>query len=150
MRAHISHEHMNTMFHVCFTCEPGTSNVTSCRLQRNTVTIFCLFQAIGSFLLFGIVCVPALVSSCGPRKCWRRKLYGKLILEEEENVLKEILRKSAKDQLTREVREKICGDQWDECFNAAAELIEASRPDVREQDEQLQRRAGAADNLVNS
>lgn len=59
--------------------------------------IFCLFQAIGSFLLFGIVCVPALMSSCGPRTCCRRKLYGKLILEEEENVLKEILRKSDKE-----------------------------------------------------
>lgn len=65
-------------------------------------------------------------------------------------MLKEILRKSAKDQLTREVKGKICGEQWDECFNVAAELIEASKPDVCERDEQLQRRAGAADNLVNS
>lgn len=85
-------------------------------------------------MLFGIVCVPALMSSFRWRKSSRKELYKQLILEEEENVLKEILRKSAKEKLTERVKDKIRGEHWEACFDVAEELIKAStQPTVSEQ-----------------
>ncbi|KAG7224360.1 hypothetical protein INR49_004702 [Caranx melampygus] len=86
-------------------------------------------RAIGTFLLFGIICVPALLALFGWRKpssCERKHLYYKLILKEEKNVLKEILRKYAKEKLTEEIENKIRGGQWEECFDVAEELVKAS------------------------
>lgn len=91
----------------------------------------------GYWLLFalGIVCVPALMSSFGWRKCSRKKLFGEQILEEEEKVLKEILRISANEKLAREVKERIRGEQWEESFDVA-------RPTISEQEEQQHQAVG--------
>ncbi|GLD63843.1 uncharacterized protein AKAME5_001542800 [Lates japonicus] len=91
---------------------------------------------IGSFLLFCIVCVPALWSSCGWRKhsrCERKRLFYKLILKEEKNVLREMLRKHAKEKLTKGMENRISHERWEECFDVAEELIQAStEPTVSE------------------
>ncbi|CAK6984367.1 unnamed protein product, partial [Scomber scombrus] len=49
--------------------------------------------------------------------------YDELILEEEENVLTELLRKAAKEKLTEEMTAKINGTKWEECFDVAEDLI---------------------------
>ncbi|KAK2850910.1 hypothetical protein Q5P01_007186 [Channa striata] len=86
-------------------------------------------RIIGTFLLFCIIGIPALLSSFGWRKPSsgdRKNLYHQLILEQEENVLKEILRQSARERLAAEMQDKIRGDQWEQCFDVAEELIKAS------------------------
>ncbi|TDH11111.1 hypothetical protein EPR50_G00082100 [Perca flavescens] len=80
-------------------------------------------RVIGSFLLLGIVCVPALMASLRWRKCSRRKQFEKLMLEEEEKVLKEILRKSAKERLSRAIEDRVRRSRWEECSDVAADLI---------------------------
>ncbi len=112
-----------------------------------------LFQVFGGFLLFGIILVASVMplcvrtKCCGKSKCCNRKLqYDKLILEEEENVLKEILRKSAKKQLSEKVKNKICGEQWEECFDVAEELIKAStKPAISEEEKPPQQGARATE-----
>ncbi|KAM4563386.1 uncharacterized protein PAE49_011473 [Odontesthes bonariensis] len=84
---------------------------------------------IGSFLLFAIVCVPAVTQLFRWRKPSsgeRQKLYHKLILEQEERVLKETLRKCARERLTEEFERRIESDRWEECFDVAEQLIKAS------------------------
>ncbi|XP_030278833.1 uncharacterized protein LOC115584980 isoform X2 [Sparus aurata] len=72
-------------------------------------------------------------SSC----CNRKKLYYKVILKEEEHVLKDILIGKAKEQLTEKIMEKIRTPNWDDCFDAAVELIKEEtspgRPEAAEQ-----------------
>ncbi|XP_037628655.1 uncharacterized protein LOC119489820 isoform X7 [Sebastes umbrosus] len=103
-------------------------------------------RVIGGFTLFGIVLVAFLIPLCQWRKCFgekssscnKRFLFDKLILEEEDNVLKEILRKSAKDQLTEEVKNRIRGGQWEKCFDVALDLINTSaRPTISEEQQRL-------------
>lgn len=54
-------------------------------------------------------------------------------------MLKEILRESAKKQLTEEVKDKISDGRWEECFDVAEKLIEDStEPALYEQEEQEQ------------
>ncbi|KAK2898168.1 hypothetical protein Q8A73_014548 [Channa argus] len=100
-------------------------------------------RIIGTFLLLGIVGVPALLSSLGWRKPSsgdRKNLYHQLILEQEEKVLKEILRQSARETLAAGMQNKIRDEQWEGCFDVAEELIKASTtPTVSE------RRRGAQD-----
>ncbi|XP_072223167.1 uncharacterized protein [Leuresthes tenuis] len=84
---------------------------------------------IGSFLLFAIVCVPAVTELFRWRKPSsgeRQTLYHRLILEQEERVLKETLRKYARERLTEEFERRIQSDQWEECFDVAERLIKAS------------------------
>lgn len=91
------------------------------------VILLPLFQVIG----LGILCAlltTALIKwmKCFVRKsgCCSRELdYYKLILEEEENVLKEILTTAAKEKLTNEIQDKLRNDKWTECFDVAEELI---------------------------
>lgn len=82
--------------------------------------------------------MPALFSSFGWKKPWsceRKHLYYKLILKEEKNVLKEILRKYAKERLREEIESKIRGGRWEECFDVAEELVRASaQPTCSERD----------------
>ncbi|XP_026188053.1 uncharacterized protein LOC113145483 [Mastacembelus armatus] len=94
-------------------------------------------RVIGSFLLFVIICLAALVSVISWSKCCRKDLYYKLILEEEENVLDEALRKSAKRKLIEEVKNKIHGECWEDSLDVAEKLIdESSKPSVSEQEDQ--------------
>lgn len=51
-----------------------------------------------------------------------------MILEEEENVLTEMIRKAAKDKLTEEMQKKLGSGQWGECFDVAEKLIENKTP----------------------
>ena len=46
------------------------------------------------------------------------------ILKKEETVLKDILKAGAKEILTEKIKEKINSGNWENCFNAADELIE--------------------------
>lgn len=109
-----------------------------------------LFQVIGGILLFFIIFFAGLTSLFRGCETSRRFLYNQLILEEEENVLKEILGKSAKEQLTKEIEDKICGEHWEECFHVARELIEAStKPEICEQEGRQQQRARATRSQVN-
>ncbi len=115
-----------------------------------------LFQVFGGFLLFGIILVASVMSlwvrtkCCGKSKCCNRRFrYDKLILEEEENVLDEILKKSAKEQLSEGVKNKIRGEQWEECFDVAEELIQAdTEPAIYEEEEQQQQGARATESQV--
>ncbi|XP_034721526.1 uncharacterized protein LOC117940306 [Etheostoma cragini] len=85
---------------------------------------------VGMSLLFCILLLAALISSFGLRCCKdssccnRNILYYKVILDEEENVLKEILTKAAKEQLTDAVKSKMDRPDWQKCFDAAKELVE--------------------------
>ncbi|XP_055366209.1 uncharacterized protein LOC114858703 [Betta splendens] len=56
-----------------------------------------------------------------------KNIYYKMILKEEEKVLKEILRESSKSQLTEGIKGKICGEQWTECFDVAKSLIKEQK-----------------------
>ncbi|KAL7399632.1 hypothetical protein ABVT39_027846 [Epinephelus coioides] len=105
-------------------------------------------REIGGWLLCAIVLAASLMPFCVQRKCCedsccdnRRFLYHKLILKEEETVLKEVLRKSAKEKLTTGVEDRIRSGQWLECFDVAGELIEVSTDptlcDTREPETQL-------------
>ena len=51
-------------------------------------------------------------------------LYHKLLLEEEENVLRETLRNTAKEELTEEIKKIISEKRWDQYANVIKELIE--------------------------
>lgn len=91
--------------------------------------------------------MPALLSTLGwrrPSSHDRKTLYYQLILEQEENVLKEILRQSAREKLTAEMKGKIHEEQWERCFDVAEELIKASTiPSISE------RAQGARDQVNN-
>lgn len=63
-------------------------------------------------------------------------MYHKQILKEEKNVLKEILRKYAKEKLTEEIENRIRGGQWEACFDVAEELVKASAQPTCESDGQ--------------
>lgn len=63
-----------------------------------------------------------------PSCCDRKLLYDQMILEEEENVLKEMIRKAAKDKLTEEMQKKLDSERWGECFDVAEKLIENKTP----------------------
>lgn len=64
-------------------------------------------------------------------------LWWEIILEQEENVLKEILIKEAKEQLTEKIKGKIGKTNWDDCLDAAFELIQEEtipgRPEAAEE-----------------
>ncbi|XP_026188655.1 uncharacterized protein LOC113145788 [Mastacembelus armatus] len=85
----------------------------------------------GFSILFGIICLAAIMSLFDWRKCCegksdcceRETLYDTLIIEEEENVLKEILREKAKEELTKKIKEKINSGALGECFNVSENLI---------------------------
>ncbi|XP_018526656.1 uncharacterized protein LOC108879745 [Lates calcarifer] len=91
-------------------------------------------KVIGSTLLVVIIILAAIIPLLKWKKCCekisthcdRRTLYNKLILEEEENEMTEILRRSAKKQLTEGIENQLKGEQWEECFNVAATLIKDS------------------------
>ncbi|XP_038578629.1 uncharacterized protein LOC119905550 isoform X2 [Micropterus salmoides] len=104
-------------------------------------------RVIGGVLLFGIILMASLMPLCRWTKCCgkssscnRKLLKDKLILEEEENVLIEILRKSVKEKLTTEVEERIRGKQWEECFDVAEELIKRSKANISEEEQQQEPR----------
>ncbi|XP_045911255.1 uncharacterized protein LOC123974517 [Micropterus dolomieu] len=87
---------------------------------------------IGISLLFGALFLAALMSSFGRIKCGedsaccnRKNLYYKVILEEEKDVLREILTKTAKEKLAEDFGNKIRGKQWEGCFDVAKDLIKA-------------------------
>ncbi len=97
-----------------------------------------LFQVIGLGLLITIIVIGALMSLFGWRKwcegklgcCDRKVLYDKLILEEERQVLKEILREDAKKKLKEEIERKIEAIGWKDCFDVAEEVIKTSRLNI--------------------
>lgn len=90
------------------------------------------FQLIGFSVLFGIVFLVALMSLwCDCCKCYvcckcccsRRAVYDRVILEQQEEVLKETFREAAKEQLTKRIFEKIDGN--------AADAQPAAQPPVQ-------------------
>lgn len=95
---------------------------------------------IGSSLLFGIILVPALFSVfgwCKKSGGERQKFYQQLILEQQEDVLKETLRSSAREKLSEEMRRRIRDDRWEECWDVAERLIQESvGPTVPEHEQQ--------------
>ena len=95
-----------------------------------------LFQFIGLWIIFGAVLAVALMSvirsikcRCKHSDCCNRELdYYKVILKEEESVLKEILTTAAKEKLTEGIKDKLRSDKWTECFDVAEELIDNDTP----------------------
>ena len=85
-----------------------------------------LFQVIGLWILC-VLLIAALFKwmKCCVRNssCCRELDYYKSILEEEENVLKEILTTAAKEKLTKGIQDKLSSDKWTECYDVAEELI---------------------------
>ncbi|XP_078100296.1 uncharacterized protein LOC144513179 [Sander vitreus] len=88
-------------------------------------------MVIGMSLLFCTLLLASLISLFGQMTCCkdssccdRTSLYYKVILDEEENVLKEILTKAAKEKLTDAVKLKMDEPEWQKCFDVAKELIE--------------------------
>ncbi|XP_026187280.1 uncharacterized protein LOC113145111 isoform X2 [Mastacembelus armatus] len=91
----------------------------------------------GFSTLFGVICLAAIMSVFDWRKCCkgcckgksdcceRETLYDRLIIEEEENVLKEILREKAKEELTKKIKEKFENGALGECFDVGSEIIKA-------------------------
>lgn len=71
--------------------------------------------------------------------CDRRLVYDKILLEEEEDVLKEILREAAIDELKKEFFNKIQGrNTWRECVDVAGGMIEKSSQPTQQLQEQQQ------------
>ncbi|XP_033980030.1 uncharacterized protein LOC117477463 isoform X2 [Trematomus bernacchii] len=96
-------------------------------------------RAIGGGILFGIVLVAFVLPLCVRWTCWGKKtefffnkrfLYNKLIIIEEGNVLKEVLRESTKEKLTEGIQSNIHAQQWEECFKVARGLIVDDPPEV--------------------
>lgn len=98
-----------------------------------------VFQVIGIVLLFCIIGVPALLALLEwkkPSSSERKNMFYRLLLEQEDNVLKEVLRKSARKKLTAEMQSRIRDELWEECFDVAEDLIEASAtPAITEQEQ---------------
>lgn len=92
------------------------------------------FQVIGFSLLFAIVFLATLASLCDFQRCCRgrRITYDMVILEEGEKLLKGIIREAAKEELKKNLFEKIDGEQsevennWIKCFDVTAEMIQRS------------------------
>ncbi|CAI5648771.1 unnamed protein product [Oreochromis niloticus] len=93
-------------------------------------------QIIGYSLLLAVIVAAFLTScGCGWRKCCEKKfsccsrktLYYRLILEEEKKALDVLLRKAAKENLTKEIMTKIKKNDWDGCFNVAQEMINKAK-----------------------
>lgn len=102
-------------------------------------SLLLLLQLIGlGALLVGFVVVTFVLplgwkKSCEKNKncpscCDRKLLYDQMILEEEENVLTEMIRKAAKDKLTEEMQKKLDSERWGECFDVAEHLIKNKTP----------------------
>lgn len=70
-----------------------------------------LFQRIGFSVLLAMIFLAALMSLFD-RRCYysKRQVYDSVILEEGEDVLKDTLRKAAKDELLKMISEKINGN----------------------------------------
>ncbi|XP_042265594.1 calcium homeostasis modulator protein 6-like [Thunnus maccoyii] len=107
------------------------ANIAELKSWSQTFGFFVFFFTL---FAFAILSTFRLMRCCSPC-CNRKILYDKMILEEEENVLKEILRGAAREQLTQEIRDKIKDEPWEECFNAADGLISytRTRPRLAEQ-----------------
>ena len=57
-------------------------------------------------------------------ECCERILYNELIAEEEESVLKEILRSKAKNELSEKIESTLEAGRLRDCFHVAEELID--------------------------
>ncbi|XP_016521451.1 uncharacterized protein LOC103130503 isoform X1 [Poecilia formosa] len=98
----------------------------------------------GCWLLFLIVFSGAMSSwtrwrsSCSKGATqYEETLYYKLVLEEEEAVLKEVLRESIRTKLTQQIRTK-CEDNWKECFNVAEEVMKNQRKQPEQKDKNVE------------
>ncbi|XP_038579533.1 uncharacterized protein LOC119906090 [Micropterus salmoides] len=90
-------------------------------------------RVIGGFSLFGILLLTFITPLFGRSTCCRKSshcnrkvLYAKMLLEEEGKVLKEMLRESAKEDLTNKFKDKIHRKQWEECFDVVEDLIKSA------------------------
>ncbi|CAK6980119.1 uncharacterized protein LOC113744745 [Scomber scombrus] len=98
----------------------------------------------GFLTLLGILCVCAIMSSFGWRKCCgyicsccnRDVIYDELILEEEENIMPEILRKKAKRKLRERLFDNRGKIKLNECFNVGGQLIEERQQQRRQREGQ--------------
>ncbi|XP_039655543.1 uncharacterized protein LOC120558560 [Perca fluviatilis] len=77
---------------------------------------------IGMSLLLCTLFLAAFISAV-VRMTFRNILYYEVILDKEENVLKGILTKKAKEQLTDAVKLKMDEPEWHKCYDVAKELI---------------------------
>ncbi|CAI5657629.1 unnamed protein product [Oreochromis niloticus] len=130
-------------WYVC--CQSGTEeselackdeiNITA---QENVIISSLKNQSrhIGFFLLFAIVSLATLTSLrvCHICHCSRRATYDLVILEEGEKLLKEIIKEATRDELMKNIFEKIDGDvtqnegenNWIKDLDVAAKMIQSS------------------------
>ncbi|XP_015260333.1 PREDICTED: uncharacterized protein LOC107104760 [Cyprinodon variegatus] len=88
---------------------------------------------IGTGLLCGIISVPALFAMLGWSKQSareRKKFYHKLILQQNQSVLKETLGNYAREKLSNEMKRRIEDGRWEECWDVAPMLIKESAGSV--------------------
>ena len=113
-----------------------------CDLRLSSViysSLFPLFQLIGLIIILCALSGMALLSllrrikcckhnhccsCCSCYCCDEKNKFYKWVLKEEETVLKDVLKAGAKETLTEEIRRKINDGNWEECFDAADDLIE--------------------------
>ncbi len=83
-----------------------------------------MYYLLCALCVIGFMSAIERMTCCNKCKTNSKNQYYKLILEEEENVLKELLTERAKGHLTAKIKDKLGGSKWEECFDAAVELIE--------------------------
>ncbi|XP_063319780.1 uncharacterized protein LOC134618341 [Pelmatolapia mariae] len=89
----------------------------------------------GYTLLLAIVVAAFLTLWSGWRRFFEKKLgiygrkslYYQVVLEEEEKILEDLLRKAVNENLIREITKNINKQDWDGCLNAAQEMINKAK-----------------------
>ncbi|XP_030590241.1 uncharacterized protein LOC115783518 [Archocentrus centrarchus] len=89
----------------------------------------------GYTLLLGIIVAALLTSWSGWRQVCEKKLglysrktlYYQVVLEEEEKILEELLRRAVNENLTKEIMNNINRKDWDGCLYAAEEMINEAK-----------------------
>ncbi|XP_030590397.1 uncharacterized protein LOC115783625 [Archocentrus centrarchus] len=113
---------------------PCKSNLTPEEEAKKTEAIN-TSKVTGYTLLLGIIVAALLTSWSGWRKVCEKKLglysrktlYYQVVLEEEEKILEELLRRAVNENLTKEIMNNINRKDWDGCLYAAEEMINEAK-----------------------
>lgn len=100
------------------------ANIAELKSWSKIIGLSVLFCTLSVFIILSSFVWTKCCESRPDCSCCNRKIfYDELILEEEENVLKELLRGAAKQKLTQDITNNINGDDWKKCFDVAKNLI---------------------------
>lgn len=112
---------------------------------KNKSMIIGLGILLAGFLVVSLVLPLGWKKCCEKNKkcsscCDRKLLYDQMILEEEENVLTEMIRKAAKDKLSEEIQKTLNSERWGESFDVADHLITSRTLPGRREDISMENR----------